>query len=82
MVNFMLQLLKESQDHGTGDWVGPRVGLDVMEKRKVLPVLGFRPQIIQPVAYGKSTILVPGKERVDKFSHSQGSLHGRYVSGW
>ena len=34
----------------TGDWVGPRTGVDVSEKRKALASARIKPQIGQPVA--------------------------------
>jgi hypothetical protein len=34
--------------HCTGDWLGPRAGLDVCEKPRLPP--GFDPRTVQPVA--------------------------------
>jgi hypothetical protein len=31
--------------------MGPRAGLDVLEKINALPLPGFKPRILQPVAY-------------------------------
>jgi len=37
--------------HGIGGWVGPRNGLDGLEKRRNLLLLpGFEPGTVQPVA--------------------------------
>ena len=37
--------------HCTGGWVGPRLGLDVMEKKNhLLPLLGFEPPARKPLA--------------------------------
>jgi hypothetical protein len=38
--------------HWIGGWVGPRAGLDDVEKRKflTLPGLELRPSVVQPVA--------------------------------
>jgi hypothetical protein len=38
--------------HWIGGWVGPRAGLDYVEKRKFLTLLGLelRPSVVQPVA--------------------------------
>jgi hypothetical protein len=30
--------------------MGPRVGLDILEKKNLLPLLGLEPQIVQPIA--------------------------------
>jgi hypothetical protein len=38
--------------HWLGGWVGPIADLDVMEKRKILPLPGIEPRLssLQPVA--------------------------------
>jgi hypothetical protein len=41
---------KSSSIHWIGGWVGPRASLEVLEKRKVLPLSEFEPQTIQFVA--------------------------------
>jgi hypothetical protein len=41
---------KKTGSHWTGDWVGPRAGVDVVAKRKILPCLESIP-FVQPVAY-------------------------------
>jgi hypothetical protein len=33
----------------TGSWVGPEVGLDGYEEKKILLPPGFKPRIVQPV---------------------------------
>jgi len=45
-----LHLLKTPGTHLIGGWVGPRAGLDFLEKRKSLPLRGFEPRIVEPVA--------------------------------
>jgi hypothetical protein len=35
--------------HWIGGWVGPRIGLDATEKKKLVPV-GNRTLVVQPVA--------------------------------
>jgi hypothetical protein len=43
--------------HGThwiGRWVGPRAGLDVVEKRNILLLPGFEPRPSSPSLYGLS----------------------------
>jgi hypothetical protein len=37
--------------HWIGGWVGPRAGLDDVEKRKVLPLLGIEPGPSSPSLY-------------------------------
>jgi hypothetical protein len=37
-----------SSTHCIGDWVGPRAGLDVMEKRNVLPAAGIARRLSSP----------------------------------
>jgi hypothetical protein len=37
--------------HWIGGWVGPRAGLDTVEKRKSLTPVGNRTPVVQPVAY-------------------------------
>jgi hypothetical protein len=36
--------------HWIGGWVGPRAGLDIVEKRKIVPLPVFEPRPFQPVA--------------------------------
>jgi hypothetical protein len=38
--------------HWIGDWVDPRAGLDAVEKRNILPMLGVKPRFfsLYPVA--------------------------------
>jgi len=31
-----------------GDWMGPTAGVDILEKRYLLLLLGFKPHIVQP----------------------------------
>jgi hypothetical protein len=35
---------KDPGTHWIGSWVGPRAGLDVTEKRKILPLPGMEPR--------------------------------------
>ena len=46
---------KRPGTHCTGDWVGPKAGMDGCEKSRP-PMLGFDPLPVQPV--GKSVILL------------------------
>lgn len=43
--------LKESipGTHLLGDWVGPKIGLDILEDRKSLAVSGLEPRVLQLV---------------------------------
>ena len=41
----------------TGDWVGLRASLDVREKRKTFPLLGFEPRTVQPVTQSLNRLL-------------------------
>lgn len=43
--------LKESISgtHLLGGWVGPKIGLDILEDRKTLVLLGFEPRVIHLV---------------------------------
>jgi hypothetical protein len=34
--------------HWIGVWVGPRTGLDVVEKRNILPLPGIQPRLTSP----------------------------------
>jgi hypothetical protein len=36
--------------HSTGGWVGPRAGLDNMQNRIFLTLLGLNPSVVQPIA--------------------------------
>jgi hypothetical protein len=35
--------------HCIGGWVGPRTGLDVVEKRNILPLPGIQPRLSTPM---------------------------------
>jgi hypothetical protein len=43
--------VKEPPVLTVGGWVGPRTGLDVVEKRNILPLPGIQPQLPNP--YGR-----------------------------
>jgi hypothetical protein len=47
--------------HWIGGWVGPRAGLDDMDKRKflTLPRLELRPLVVQPVARRYTDYAIP-----------------------
>jgi hypothetical protein len=40
---------KSPGPHCLGGWVGPRTGLDVMEKRNIFPLPGIQPQLSTPM---------------------------------
>ena len=41
---------KNPNTHWVAGWVGPRTYVDVLENKKVFPLLGFEPCTAQPVA--------------------------------
>jgi hypothetical protein len=41
---------KDPSTHYIEDWVGPKANLDVLNKRKILPLLGFKSWVVQPIA--------------------------------
>jgi hypothetical protein len=49
--------LERPGTHCTGDWVGPRSGLDGCEKSR--PPLGFDPRTVQPVASRYTDCAIP-----------------------
>jgi hypothetical protein len=59
--------LKVHGIHWIGGWVGPRIDLDDVERRKILPLSGLesRPSTFQPVAsrYNDCAILAPSSVR-------------------
>jgi hypothetical protein len=55
LVSFMLQLLypRGSPNIQTEGWVSPAAGLDVVAKRKFLPLLGIELQLFNPISYAQ-----------------------------
>jgi hypothetical protein len=43
--------------HWIGGWVGPRAGLDVVEKRKIMPLPGIEPRQSSPYPVAMPTEL-------------------------
>jgi hypothetical protein len=37
--------------HWTGDWVGPRANLDILEKRKIFPLPGIEHRLSSPLLH-------------------------------
>jgi hypothetical protein len=56
---------RERITHWIGGWVGPRAGLDDVEKRRFLslPGLELRPSVVQPVASRYTDYAIPAPQR-------------------
>jgi hypothetical protein len=39
---------KNPGTHQIGGWMGPTAGVDILEKRSLLLLMGFKPHIVQP----------------------------------
>jgi hypothetical protein len=50
LLRFSSPVKKAPATHCIGAWVGPRTGLDVVEKRNILPLPVIQPQLSTPYA--------------------------------
>ena len=70
LVKFKLRPLYPRKDYGTywiGRCLGPRSGLEVLQKINHLPVLGFEPRTVQPVAKSLHPLCYYGcKRKLDR----------------
>jgi hypothetical protein len=47
--------------HWIGDWLVPRGGVDILEKRRILPLTKIKSQIIQPIDWPQHQLIIKWK---------------------
>jgi hypothetical protein len=52
--------------HWIGDWVGPKAGLNVAEKRKILRGSNSDPSVVQPAASRYTDCAIPAPKKKGK----------------